>query len=125
MTITTTPGAQIRPNTSYTSVETLTQSTATTQQTLSTTIMVSTVGAGTATGTVLRNQYLLATGTAYEGMEKVVQMGATGEATVQLTDATATGAYILQADGDFIRVKQIDGSWYLLSSSGATLGTST
>lgn len=124
MTITTTVGAQIRPNTSYTAVETMTQSTATAAQSLSTTIPVSTVGAGTATGTLSINQYLMATGNGWDGMEKVVQMGATGEATVQFT-GTATGAHVLQSDGDFIRLKQIDGTWYLLSSSGATIATAT
>jgi len=124
MAITTTAGAQVRPINSVDGVEAMTQSTATAQQTISTTHQVTTLGAGTATGSLLRNQYLLATGDGHELMEKVVQMGATGEATLQFS-GTATGAHVFQADTDFVVLKQVAGTWFVTLSQGATLATAT
>ncbi len=123
MSIATTVGEQLRHG-SIQSIEALTQSTATAAQTVSNTHDVTTLGAGTATGTLLRNQYLLATG-AMEGMEKIVQMGATGEATLQVGGGTATGALVFQSDGDLVRFKYMNNIWYVLNTVGATLATAT
>jgi hypothetical protein len=124
MAITTTSGAQIRPTESVHSVETMTQSTATAAQEISTTHQVTTLGGGTATGSLSFNQYLLATGDGWELMDKIVQMGATGEATLQFS-GTATGAHVMAADTDFVHLKQIAGTWWLQNSQGATLATAT
>lgn len=124
MAISTTVGAQIRPVESVSAIETMTQSTATAAQSIATSFAVTTLGAGTATGTLSLNQYLLATGDGWELMEKIVQMAATGEATLQFT-GTATGAHVFQADGDFIDLKQINGTWWVQNLSGATLATAT
>ena len=123
------------------SIQTLSNSTATAAQNISITTFVSTIAGGTATGSLLRNQYLMPEGP--DGLEKVVYMLATGEATLQMTMATglhaswsmssdavftagaATGAFVLNNKGDFVRALYLDGGWTVLGMNGATFGTST
>lgn len=129
------------------SIEQLTQSTATAAQTVSAVSHITVVGVGTATGTLLRNQYLLPSGP--DGLTKYIYMAATGEATVQMTMATgqhyigrdiagvatatnvggavigaATGALVLSAKGDYISGMFMDGGWTILGSN-ATFATAT
>ena len=139
MAITITAGTQ-RQSFGMQSVEQLTQSTATAAQTLSAVDHVSILGAGTATGTLLRNQYLLPEGP--DGLEKIIYLAATGEATLQMTQATglhaqfststdavfrvgaATGAYVLGAKADYVRAVFIDEGWTILGTN-ATFATAT
>ena len=123
MAISVTTGTQVRDGGTFQAVETLTQSTATAEQTVSGAEDVSHLGVGTATG-FARNKYLLAS-TAIEGMEKVVLTTGTGEAYLRVAGGTATGAFVFGADGDMVYVKLINGTWQLLSNNGATFATST
>lgn len=107
----------------FNSLETMTQSTATSSQTISNKFSVTTLGMGTATGFGL-NKYLLSATDAVEGKEKVVQSGATGEAKLVLT-GTATGALVFQSDGDLVRLKLMNATWLVLNTVGATLATAT
>lgn len=139
MAITITGGTQ-RQSFGMQSVEQMTQSTATAAQTLSAVDYISVLGAGTATGTLSINQYVLPEGP--DGLEKIVYLAATGEATLQMTQATgihaqfstssdavfrvgaATGAYVLNAKADYVRAVFLDGGWTVLGTN-ATLATAT
>ena len=153
MTILVTGGEQ-RSEQSWGSIETLTQSTATAIRTLDNKYAVSSLGMGTATG-FARNRYLLSTASAIEGMEKVIQATATGEAylifnssaatgnhqfylqalfglmgTATTVDAlqgiaTATGNLVFGADGDYAVARFINGFWRCVDLNGATLATTT
>jgi hypothetical protein len=131
----------------YQSLETLTQSTATTPQALSVSAEVSVLGAGTATGAAVRNLYTLGSGD--EGQHKLIYMAATGEASVIFTQpsgrlpisvsstiipsatavdaiwASATGQYVLQAANEYIFCRWMNDAWHVLESRGATLATTT
>lgn len=131
----------------YQSVESMTQSTATTPQALSTRTEVSILGGGTATGAAVRNLYTLGSGV--EGQEKIIYMIATGEASVVFTQpsgrqpiqvsatlipaatavdavwASATGQYVLQAADEFIRCIWMNSAWHVTEARGATLATTT
>lgn len=105
------------------SLESLTQSTATAAQSVSLVHDVTTLGAGTATGFGV-NTYELATG-AVEGREKLVQMGATGEAKLSVGGGTATGQLVFQADGDMVLMRYLNNTWLVDKTVGATLATAT
>ena len=105
------------------SLDSMTQSTATAAQSVSLNTHVTTLGAGTATGFGV-NTYELATG-AREGMEKVVQTDATGEAKLSLGGGTATGQLVFQADGDMVLMRYMNNQWLVMNTFGATLATST
>lgn len=147
-------GGGRQTNNTWQSSETLTQSTATSFQSLSTRIEVSVLGMGTATG-FSRNLYTLGSATSetsspVEGQEKLIICSATGEAklfvagptqgrlplhvafennpTATAVDAllaSATGLWTFQTDGDYLLVKYMNGVWNYLDSKGATLATST
>lgn len=141
-----TGGVQVQEGT-IRSTETMTQSTATTPQSLSLFTDVSVLGAGTATGTAARNLYTLGSGN-HEGQEKWIYMTATGEASVIFTQpsgriwgsiafglasatdvdqswASATGQYVMQAADDCLGVKWLNDAWTVFYSRGATLATTT
>lgn len=131
----------------FQSVESLTQSTATTPQALSVTTDVSVLGMGTATGAAVRNLYTLAAGV--EGQEKLIYANATGEASVIFTQisgrldpgvgavvnatattvdanwASATGQYVFQAANEFILTRFMNDAWHVLNIRGATQATTT
>lgn len=146
MAVTITSGTQLSFPRSQ-SVETLTNSTATAVQDISAFSYVTTISGGTATGTAGVNNYALPEGP--DGLEKLVFLIATGEATVHLTMATgqhyigrdvagiatatnyagavigaATGALVLSAKTDYIRAIYLDGGWTVLGSN-ATFATVT
>lgn len=129
------------------SIENLSQSTATAQQTLSNTTYVSALAGGTATGGTI-NLYLLSDD-APDGTEKLIYQVATGESRVQLTMATglhylgrdvagiatatnaagaiigaATGALVFGAKGSWVRTIMLNDGWTILGGS-ATFGTGT
>lgn len=129
------------------SVETLTNSTATANQTISAQHAVTTISGGTATGTLSINQYVMPEGP--DGLMKFVYLIATGEATVKMTMATgqhyigrdvagiasatnaagavigaATGALVLSAKTDYIWAIFLDGGWTVLGTN-ATFATAT
>ena len=129
-------------------VEALTQSTATALQTLSVTTYVSSLGAGTATGTMARNVYVLPA-TAPDGTEKIVILGATGEASLTFTMATclhyigrdtagvasatnvavaiigaATGGLVLNTTNSWVKLMAMNSSWIIVGGN-ATFGTTT
>jgi hypothetical protein len=143
----TTAGDRLRFRGTFQSIETMTQSTATTPQALSVTTDVSLLGGGTATGAAVRNLYTLGSGV--EGQEKVIYMTATGEASVIFTQpsgrlpvqvsstivpsatavdaiwASATGQYVLQAADEYVRAVWMNSAWHVIESRGATLATTT
>ena len=130
------------------SVEVLTQSTTTVAQTLSNTSYVSALGAGTATGSMARNLYNLAT-TALDGTEKMIYLSATGEASLTFPWATgqhyigrdvagvatatnvavaligaATGGLVFIHAAAWARMIFLNGGWTVLGGN-ATFGTTT
>ena len=107
----------------FSSAESLTQSTATAAQSVSLNTDVTSLGGGTATGFGV-NTYELATG-AVEGREKLVQLGATGEAKLSLGGGTATGQLVFAADGDLVLLRYINDVWMVMNTVGATLATAT
>lgn len=123
MAISVTRGEQLGDG-SFGSLQTMTQSTATTLQTISNKHAVVTLGMGTATGDLRNNRYLLSATDATEGKEITVQTGATGEASLHFT-GTATGALTFQADGDLVTLKLMNGTWLQQQLVGATLATAT
>ena len=123
MAISITTGAAVHKGGTFQSVETLTQSTATAEQSLDLDTDVSHLGVGTAT-LFTRNKYLLAS-TGVDGMEKIVLTTGTGEAKLRLGGGTATGAHVFQSDTDMLYTKLINGQWMVLSTLGATIATST
>jgi len=148
MAVTITGGDVLHPG-AFQTVETLTQSTATAPQTISTVHGVTILGMGTATGFGV-NQYNLATANAVEGMEKLIVSNATGEAKVFIAGATerfpfhismvanptataavdqvwasATGRWVFQSDGDYVFVKFLNAAWHYQDANGATIATST
>lgn len=147
MAISLTGGTQITPEGSFNAVETLTQSTATAEQSVSLTHQVSTLSGGTATGFSI-NRYNV--GAAAEGTQKLIVMSATGEAYVRFGAATtnlmatgshyfglasatgiagsilgqATGAFVLGDKNDYIRAQYWDSEWHVLGGFG-TIATAT
>jgi hypothetical protein len=141
-------GGQLNTNTSWQKLETLTQSTATAFRAISVRADATVLGMGTATGTAARNIYSLAT-TGVEGQEKFIYSAATGEAsvlipmpsgrlniqacmlavpsatTVDALQASATGMWVFQSDGDFLLLQFMNGAWNVINGSGATLATTT
>ena len=135
-----------KPN-SWRSKETLTQSTATTVQSLSLQTEISILGMGTATG-FARNRYELASG-AVEGQEKLVIAEATGEAYLRVSAqsgripmqiafaslptatnsdslyVTSTGDWVFQSAEDYILLKYISGVWTYIALVGATYATAS
>ena len=104
------------------SVETLTQSTATTPQSLNLTVDLSYLGMGTATGFGV-NGYRVTDG--FGGLRHFMVATASGEAKVFVDTGTATGAWVLDAVDDFLALYWLGGKWRLMASSGATLATAT
>lgn len=146
MAITSDPGALVQRHSGQ-SIQNLSQSTATAQQTISVTTYVTALAGGTATGGTI-NLYLLPD-SAPDGTEKFIYQVATGESRVQLTMATgmhyigrdvagiatatnaagavigaATGALVLAAKGSWIRAIMLNDGWTVLGSN-ATFGTGT
>jgi hypothetical protein len=122
MAVTITPGSQVLDG-MYRSVKIYSESTSTGIQTMDPNYEVLNLGMGTATGFGV-NRYLLATDGNKEGREVLVLATATGEAKLVLT-GTSTGAKVFQSDGDFARVKQVNGTWYEIQTSGPTDATAT
>lgn len=146
MAVTITAGER-QTNSSWQSIETKTQSTATTIQTLDVREDVSVLGMGTATG-FLVNRYILPT-TGVEGQEKLIISSATGEAKVFVPTksgrmsivasslaipaatavdagwASATGLWVFQEDGDYLLLKFMNGNWMFLDGAGASMATAT
>lgn len=147
-------GGDIQHGQTWQSYETLTQSTATSNQTISTQTDVTILGMGTATG-FARNRYLLSTSGAVEGQEKLIISQATGEAYVLVNNvgptqglipinvghvllgagattvdalqavATATGCLVFQAADDMVLLKFYAGNWRFRDAVGATFATAT
>lgn len=103
--------------------ESLTQSTATGEQTIAVTTELTTLSGGTASGFTI-DRYGLSTATAVEGQYKTVLMLATGESKVRLGGGTATGAWVFSAADDIGHYRFLNGGWYVINTS-ATLATST
>lgn len=128
--------------------KTYTQSTSTTPQALDIAADAHILGMGTATGASVRNLYTLANGV--EGQEVFIGSDATGEASVVFTQrsgrlnfgvsvvasggaatavdaawASATGQYVFQAQGEYLRAKFMNSVWEVYELKGATLGTTT
>ena len=144
MAVTITGGDVQHPGT-FQAVETLTQSTATAPQNISTSHGVTILGMGTATG-LSRNLYDLLASTAVEGAQKMIAANATGEANVFIAAptigrlpfhislvnnptataaidqvwASATGRWMFQTEGDYIFLKFMSGAWHFLDANGAT-----
>lgn len=138
---------QLNTNTSFGGVKTFTQSTATAIQVLSVRGEANVLGMGTATG-FLVNRYVLPT-TGVDGSEVLIVSNATGEAkvfiplpsgrigivgsmlavpaatSVDAMQASATGLWVFQSDGDYLLCKVVDGSYAIIAGSGATLATAT
>lgn len=154
MTVSTLGQGEVQHRQTYQSIETLTQSTATTNQTISVTHDITVLGMGTATGFGL-NRYLLSTSGAVEGMEKTIISNATGEAKVLINNvgptlggtfplhvagalllaattvdalqaiATATGCLVFGAADDTVVCRFRAGWWRVVELYGATLATTT
>lgn len=123
MTVVVTGGSQRNDN-SYSSVKSYTGSTATTITTLDTNFDVHNLGMSTA-ATVGINIYLLATDSAKEGREVLIQATATGTASLLIGGGTATGHWVFTAATDIARFKQFDNVWYIEQNTGATKATAT
>lgn len=110
---------------SFVSRETLTQSTATGQQLLNNSVDQHFVGMGTATGHTV-NRYRVSTTTdplPHEGQVMDILATATGEAKLDWNFSTATGAWVLTADGDYLQIKFIGDVWRVMVNSGCTNAT--
>lgn len=152
MAITITGGAQVRHEGTFDAVDTLTQSTATDEQSISLRTAVTTLSGGTATGFSI-NRYVLAAGN--EGDSKLIVHLATGESYLRFGAATtnlmatgihylsadtagiatatgaagaffgaATGALVMNGAQDYIRCQFFNGAWNVLGGQ-ATIATST
>jgi hypothetical protein len=106
----------------FQAVEALSNSTATTLRTFST-VPISTIAGGTATGFAL-NRYLVSTASAAEGQEKMVVMLATGEAYV-IYSGTATGAAVLTDANDRVALRFVNAVWVETDAGSATRATAT
>lgn len=154
MTVSTLIAGDIQHHQTWMSLETLTQATATTIQTISTQVDITVLGMGTATG-FTRNKYLLSTVGAVEGMEKMIICNATGEANVIVNNvgptlggsfplhvaaalllaattvdalqaiATATGSLVFGSADDVVLLKFMGGTWRYRDLYGVTLATTT
>ena len=122
MSITIESGAEKRRGKTFRSAESLTQSTATTPQSVNLTTDATRLGMGTATGFGL-NQYRVTDG--YAGLEKTFLATATGEAKLIIDSATATGAWVFDAADDFMLFRYAGLKWRLIANSGCTNATST
>ena len=149
MTVTINTFDQRSPGGSWQKVDTLTHSTATALQSLDLQAGVSVLGGTTATVGLTNGLYTLADGV--EGQEKTIIMDATGQAVVLLENqlsgrmkfdvssvvlggtatsvdtawASATGRYVFQSGGDYIRCRFQNGAWVVFEANGATLSTGT
>ena len=147
MTITINGGSQVRQEGTFQSKEDLTQSTATSRQSISLRTPVTTFSGGTATGFGV-DLYTLADGN--EGDEKVIVMLATGEAKMVFTtmatgvhyigkdtagiatatgyagmiSGAATGALTFTTAHQYVRCKFFNGGWNILGGQ-ATFATAT
>lgn len=154
MTVSTLNAGDIQHHQTWMSLETLTQATATTIQTISNQVDITVLGMGTATG-FTRNKYLLSTSGAVEGMEKMIISNATGEANVIINNvgptlggsfplhvagallltattvdalqaiATATGSLVFGSADDVVLLKFMGGVWRYRDLYGVTLATTT
>lgn len=142
-----TGGERLKFAGTFQSSESLTQSTATTPQSLSVTTDISVLGMGTATGAAVLNLYTLGAGV--EGQEKWIYSNATGEASVVFrqisgrldfgvsavynstattadgTWASATGQVVFQAANEYIGMKYLNDAWHVLVARGVTQATTT
>jgi len=118
MAVTLTGGELQKRGGTFQTVEALTHSTATALGTVSLTTDVSTIAAGTATGST-RTLFHLATG-AVEGQLKTIVMLGTGEAKVSVGGGTATESYVLSAAEDFIHCMYLNDGWKLIQRAGLT-----
>lgn len=154
MTVSTLNTGDPQHESTFLSLETLTQSTATAIQSISVHHAITVLGMGTATG-FTRNKYLLSTSGAVEGMEKLIISNATGEANVIINNvgptaggsfplhvaaallvtattvdalqgiATATGSLVFGAADDQVLLKFMGGVWRYRDLYGVTLATTT
>lgn len=106
----------------FQSTETLTQSTATSPQSVNLTTDMTIVGMGTATGFGL-NLYRVTDG--FAGLQKSFLATATGEAKLVLDSGTATGAWVLDSADDYLRFRWEEFKWRLMANSGCTNATAT
>ena len=122
MSVTIIGGVPRKRGAGYRTKQSLTQSTATSYQTVSLDTELTCLGMGTATG-IARNLYSLASG-AVEGMDKSILSTATGEAHLLITVGTATGMHVFTEADDYLLTRYEDGKWRILVSS-ATLASTT
>lgn len=152
MAVTFTGGSQ-QSNSTWNSLNTLTQSTATAFQAIDPRFDAVALGMGTASGDNRNNLYsLTATGgaaDAVEGHELILFTTGTGEAavyvematgrlpfqlafmsngtatTVDALAASATGNWVFGVDGDFMQLKFMNDKWMFMDGQGVTQATAT
>lgn len=122
MAITITADRPRRRGGTFQSTESLTQSTATSPQSVNLTTDLTTLGMGTATGFGL-NQYRVTDG--FAGLSKAILATATGEAKLIIDSATATGAWVFDDVDDYLRLLYEGGKWRVTANSGCTNATAT